>query len=120
MKVLDTHSIKRVSGGLIQTGDSWGNGEEYSRPSSYDHFACEVGATGMGDNASYGTGSSGVANPNACQSSVLGSGGLAAAIGGALGTIISGGWGAVGVLAGALLGGVAGSGSPACGPTYKG
>ena len=89
-------------------------------PSGRDNFACEVGATGMGNNAGYGTDSSGVANPNACQSAIFGGSGIGALIGGLIGAAFGG----VGVAAGAMLGAMAaggytGANNPTCGPTYS-
>ena len=119
MKVLDTHSIQRVAGGIVQTGDNWGNGEDNSSRSFYNNFACEVGATGMGNNAGYGSSSTGVANPNACSSAVVGNSGWGAAVGGAIGALGGVIGAAVGaVLGGTLAGGYTAANNPACGPTY--
>ncbi len=117
MKVLDTQSIQRVSGGIVQTLDDWGN--DSSSRSAYGYLQLEVGATGMGDNAGYGS-SSTVANPNACASAVVGNSGWGAAVGGAIGALGGLFGAAVGaVLGGTWSGGYTAANNPACGSTYR-
>jgi hypothetical protein len=108
--------IWTVSGGIIQDSDNLSKPE----PGPYDLYLFEVGATGCGSNSCYGSEPSGLENPNACASGLLGAGGLGGAIAVGIAGVFTGGAAvAVAGLAGILAGGTIATGNPACGPTYK-
>ena len=125
MQVLKPTEIATVAGGIIQDtyGDPDNQNNSYGRgaPLPGPHDAqFEVGATGCGSNSCYGSEPSGLENPNACASGLLGAGGLGGAIAvGVAGVFTGGAAVAVAGLAGILVGGSIATGNPACGPSYK-
>lgn len=114
MYQLNLDQINHVTGGIVMLDQ-----DGFIVASGRDNFACEVGATSKGDNSSYGSSPSGVANPNACASAITSATGIGATIGaliglagGALGTALGA------VVGGAAAGGYAAANNPACDPVY--